>query len=208
MQRKSIVVFSLHKFIVRMGLVGDDGLGGEVGEDDDLDAFVDGTAGTAGEVVASHLDNVGRGVGVVGVDVSNCRGAAFCIVDSLQGGAAGKSVIADVADGLWENDLAQIGGTLESASCYAATVGVDGVGDVATAGGIAHQDPVLGAFVANGIEYAVDGLVLVDVVAIDVARRELVNLLNLLCVEGGAHGECQQDGNGFLHMMVGLRLMS
>ena len=70
MLRKSIVVFSLHRFIVRMGLVDNESFGGEVGEDDDLDAFVGWSAGVAGEVVACHFDNVGRGV--LGVGVPDC----------------------------------------------------------------------------------------------------------------------------------------
>jgi hypothetical protein len=66
---------------------------------------------------------------------------------------------------------------------------VDGIGIVTTACGIADEDPVLSTLVAYGIEHAVDGFILglAHIDAIDITRRELVDLLDFLCLNGCAH---------------------
>ena len=171
-------------------LVHNDGFGGEIGIDDNLYALVVGIAGTTSEIIARHF------LGIAALVDFNATGGSAGVteINALESNATRKGIIADITDRLWQIDGTEIGGSLESTSGDATTIGMDGIGVVLTTGRITHQDPVLGAFITYGIEHTVDGLVLgfSHIDAVDVARRKLVNLLNLLGIKGCAHHKSQQ----------------
>ena len=141
-------------------LVYNDGLGAVVGINDNLDALVVGTAGATSEVISGYFSGIAV---AIGLNASDCSGVDLAKVYALKGGTASEGVLANETDSLREIDLTQIGSTLEGTSCYSATVGMNRVGGVFASCRIAHEDPVLGTLVAYGIEYTVDGFVLVHV---------------------------------------------
>jgi hypothetical protein len=89
--------------------------------------------------------------------------------------------------------MAEISCTFEGSTRYSAAIRVNIIGRVPTTGRIAYQDPILGALIADSIENTVDGFVLVHVGSVDVTRRELVDLLNLLGFNSCAHYQSEQQ---------------
>ena len=92
-------------------LVYNDGLGGEVGVDDDLYALVVGIAGTTSEIIARHFLGIAALVGF------NATGGSAGVteINALKSDATRKGIIADITDRLWQIDGTEIGGSLESA---------------------------------------------------------------------------------------------
>jgi hypothetical protein len=141
-------------------LVHNDGLGAVVGINDNLDALVVGTAGASCEVISGYFSSIAV---AVGLDTPDCSGVFLTKVYALKGGTASKGVFANETDSLREIDLTQIGSTLKGTSGYSATVRMNCIGGVSTSCRIVHKDPVLGTLIAYGIEYTVNGFVLVHV---------------------------------------------
>ena len=84
-------------------LIGDDGAGGEVGIDDNLDATGGGGAGTALQVVAGYFGGIsimGAGLGTPHIGVAH-----LVVVDGTERGAVIEGVVANETDSLGDVDL-------------------------------------------------------------------------------------------------------